>query len=83
MCEAPIEKIVIVADGAVRPACELPIGDNDEGPALDGPALTNQRAVRALPTAVDRSWQNKNRVFPVQGPDVTVAAVRRRASARR
>ena len=28
---------------------------------------------------VDHTWQNKNRVFPVQGVDVTVAAVRRRA----
>lgn len=29
---------------------------------------------------VDHTWQNKNRVFPVHGPDVAVAAVRRRVS---
>jgi hypothetical protein len=27
---------------------------------------------------VDQTWQNKNRVFAVQGPDVTITAVRRR-----
>jgi hypothetical protein len=30
---------------------------------------------------VDQTWQNKNRVFAVEGPDVTVTAVRRRVPA--
>jgi len=30
------------------------------------------------PDLVDQTWQNKNRVFPGQGPDVAVQAVRRR-----
>jgi hypothetical protein len=34
-------------------------------------------------TALDQTWQNKNRVFPVQGPSVAVAAVRRRAATTR
>jgi hypothetical protein len=29
---------------------------------------------------VDHTWQNKNRVFPVQGPSVTIAAVRHRVA---
>ena len=29
---------------------------------------------------VDHTWQNKNRVYPAQGPDMPVAAVRRRTS---
>jgi hypothetical protein len=32
---------------------------------------------------VDQTWQNKNRVLPVQGPSVAVAAVHRRATAAR
>jgi hypothetical protein len=52
MCEALIQKIMIVVEDTDRPIFKLPIADNDEGPALDGPARTNQRAVRALPTAV-------------------------------
>ena len=31
-------------------------------------------------TSVDHTWQNKNRIFPVQGPFVTIAAVRYRAA---
>lgn len=32
---------------------------------------------------VDHTWQNKNRIFPVQGPSVTVPAVRARAATTR
>jgi hypothetical protein len=32
---------------------------------------------------VDQTWQNKNRIFPVQGPDVTVNAIRRRGGGKR
>jgi hypothetical protein len=35
--------------------------------------------VPKLPTLVDRTWQNKNRIFPVQGPDVMVKPVRTRS----
>jgi site-specific DNA recombinase len=48
-----IKKIVIVADDTARPIFKLPIADNDEGLALNGPALSgSEHAVRALPTVV-------------------------------
>jgi hypothetical protein len=53
MCEAMIKEIVIIADVTVRPIFKLPLADNDEGLALDGPALFGgERAARALPTMV-------------------------------
>jgi site-specific DNA recombinase len=53
MCEAMIKEILIIADDTVRPIFKLPIAGNDEGLALDGPALSDsERAVRALPTLV-------------------------------
>jgi hypothetical protein len=53
MCESMIKEIVIIADDTVRPIFKLPIAGNDEGLALDGPALSDgERAVRALPTMV-------------------------------
>jgi site-specific DNA recombinase len=81
MCEALIHEITIVADDTVRPTFKLPLTGNDEGLALQGPAQPDEQdkhAVRALTTAVDQTWQNKNRVIPVQGPDVAVRAIRRR-----
>lgn len=79
MCEALIKEIVVIADDAVRPIFKLPLADNDEGLALDGPALSgSERAVRALPTMVDHTWQNPNRISAAHGPIVTVAAVRSR-----
>lgn len=54
MCEAMIKEIVIIADVTVRPIFKLPLADNDEGLALDGPALFGgERAARALPTMVE------------------------------
>jgi site-specific DNA recombinase len=48
-----IKEIVIIADDTVRPIFKLPIAGNDEGLALDGPALSDsERAVRALPNMV-------------------------------
>jgi len=53
MCEAMIKEIVIITEDAVRPIFKLPLAGNDEGLALDGPALSgSERAVRALPTLV-------------------------------
>jgi site-specific DNA recombinase len=44
---------VIIADDNVRPIFKLPIAGNDEGLALNGPALSDsEHAVRALPTMV-------------------------------
>jgi hypothetical protein len=80
MCEALIREIQIIADDTVRPVFKLPIDPDDEGPAPTGPNPSSSIAVRALPTTVGRTWQNRNRVVPVQGPDVTVMAVRRRAA---
>jgi hypothetical protein len=80
MCEALIDQIAVTADDTVRPTFRLPLASNDEGPALEGPA---QPTCRFVPTLVDRTWQNKNRIFPVQGPYVTVPPVRRRVARRR
>jgi site-specific DNA recombinase len=53
MCEAMIKEIQIIADDTVRPIFKLPIASDDEGLALDGPALSDsEHAVRALPTMV-------------------------------
>jgi hypothetical protein len=53
MCEAMIKEIVIIADDTVRPIFKLPVAGNDEGLALDGPALSDsEHVIRALPTMV-------------------------------
>ena len=55
MFEALIHEITITADDTVRPRFKLPLAGNDEGPALQGPALTTDapnQTVRALPTMV-------------------------------
>jgi hypothetical protein len=52
MFEALIHEVTITADDTVKPIFKLPIAGNEEGLALDGPALTSQDAVRALPTVV-------------------------------
>jgi site-specific DNA recombinase len=53
MCEAMIKEVLIMAEDTIRPIFKLPLADNDEGLALDGPALSDsEHAVRALPTMV-------------------------------
>ncbi len=55
MFEALIHEITITADDTVRPRFKLPLAGNDEGLALQGPALTTDapnQTVRALPTMV-------------------------------
>jgi DNA invertase Pin-like site-specific DNA recombinase len=55
MFEALIHEITITADDAVKPVFKLPLAGNDEGLALQGPALTTNapnQTVRALPTMV-------------------------------
>ena len=53
MCEAMIKEIVVIADDTVRPIFKLPITGDDEGLAVNGPALSDsEHAVRALPTMV-------------------------------
>ncbi len=48
-----IKEILIITNDTVRPIFKLPIAGNDEGLALNGPALTDgEHAVRALPTMV-------------------------------
>ena len=53
MCEAMIKEILVIADDTVRPIFKLPITGDDEGLAVNGPALSDsEHAVRALPTMV-------------------------------
>jgi hypothetical protein len=49
MCEALIKEIVIIADDAVRPIFKISLAGNNEGLTLNGPALPDKQAVRALP----------------------------------
>lgn len=53
MFEALIQEITIGSDDVVKPVFKLPLAGNDEGLTLDGPALTSDNAVGALPTMVD------------------------------
>ena len=55
MFEALIHEITISADDTVKPTFKLPLAGNDEGLALQGPALTHSdtnQMVRTLPTLV-------------------------------
>jgi len=49
-------------------------------PPRFGPRPGTRFGARWVRVSVDHTWQNKNRVFPVQGPSVMVTAVRRRAT---
>jgi len=59
----------IFASGATVTAAET--GRRKRGTFLDGMCPAE---------LVESTWQNKNRVFPVRGPDVVVAPVRRRVT---
>jgi hypothetical protein len=52
MFETLIQEITIGSDDLVKPIFKLPLAGDDEGLALDGPALTSDNAVRALPHVV-------------------------------
>ena len=52
MFEALIHEITIGSDDSVKPVFRLPLAGNGEGLTLDGPALTSDNAVRALPRMV-------------------------------
>jgi len=52
MLEALIQEITIGSNDSVKPVFKLPLAGNSAGLALDGPALTSDNAVRALPRVV-------------------------------
>ena len=52
MFEALVQEITIASDDLVKPIFKLPLSGSEEGLALDGPALTSDNAVRALPRMV-------------------------------
>jgi hypothetical protein len=56
------------------------MGDGCCTPLLYGDRKGHVRRWDVASDLVDHTWQNKNHVFPVQGPSVTVAAVRYRAA---
>jgi len=76
----PDTAAVLRIDGdTATPVINIPLSRDDIPTSLQANVrVTAPEAVRERPPIVDQTWQNKNRVFPVQGPDVTVAAIRRR-----
>ena len=52
MFEALIHEIQIAADDTVKPTFKIPLTNNDEGLALNGPAPTTNQTVRVPTTAV-------------------------------
>ena len=64
--------------GTVYPIFRLPQDDE----TLADPISTREQEppFRTMVRLVDHTWQNKNHVFPVQGPSATIAAVRYRAA---
>lgn len=81
MFEALIYEIKIHSDDALTPIFKLPIAGNDEGLALEGPAHdthSTNPTVRTLPTMVDHTWQNANRICAAQGTMVMIKPIRTR-----
>lgn len=74
---APVQATTAsTADDRCRPSAVLTSSfDLQDNTAPDIDLV--RRGVKAA-HLVDQTWQNKNRVFAVQGPDVAVQAVRRR-----